>query len=60
MALAPEDLKLQGVYRVYIRVYGGYIIGFMQGLCRGYVGVVFGLYWENGKENGKYHLGFRV
>ena len=23
-------------------------------------GVVLGLYWDNGKENGNYYLGFRV
>ena len=26
----------------------------------GYIGVILGLYLENGKENGIYYLGFRV
>ena len=26
----------------------------------GYIGVILGLYWDNGKENGIYYLGFRV
>ena len=30
------------------------------GLYRGYIGVVLGLYRDNGKENGNYCLGFRV
>ena len=25
-----------------------------------YVGDILELYWDNGKENGNYHLGFRV
>ena len=29
-------------------------------LYRGYIGVMLRLYWENGKENGIYYLGFRV
>ena len=24
------------------------------------VGMILGLYWDNGKENGNYYLGFRV
>ena len=24
------------------------------------LGFIFGLYWDNGKENGNYYLGFRV
>ena len=27
---------------------------------RGYIGVILGLYRDNGKENGNYYLGFRV
>ena len=28
---------------------------------KGYIGIIIkGLYWENGKENGNYELGFRV
>ena len=29
------------------------------GLYTGYVGVILRLYWDNGKENGIYYLGFR-
>ena len=29
------------------------IIGFF----RGYIGIILGLYWDNGKENGNYHNG---
>ena len=25
----------------------------------GYTRVILGLYWDNGKENGNYYLGFR-
>ena len=31
-----------------------------QGLYWGYTRVTLGLYWDNGKETGKYYLGFRV
>ena len=27
---------------------------------RGFMGVMLGLYWDNGKENGNYYLGFRA
>ena len=27
---------------------------------KGYLGLILGLYWDNGKENGNYYLGFRV
>ena len=27
---------------------------------KGIIGYIFGLYWDNGKENGSYYLGFRV
>ena len=27
---------------------------------RGYRMVIQGIYWDNGKENGNYYLGFRV
>ena len=30
------------------------------GTTVGYVGIIWGLYWDNGKENGNYYLGFRV
>ena len=30
------------------------------GLYRRDIGVILGIYWDNGKENGNYHLGFRV
>ena len=26
----------------------------------GIIGYILGLYWDNGKENGKYYLGFRI
>ena len=29
------------------------------GLYRGYIGVISGLYKDNGKEDGNYYLGFR-
>ena len=32
----------------------------LQELYRGYMGVIWGLYGENGKENGNYYFGFRV
>ena len=25
-----------------------------------HIGVIFGTYWDNGKEKGNYHFGFRV
>ena len=30
------------------------------GLYRAYIGVMLGLYWDNGISNGNYYLGFRV
>ena len=33
---------------IYIYMYVGDILGYME------------IYWENGRENGKYYLGFRV
>ena len=27
----------------------------IMGLYRGYIGVLSGLYWDNGKENGNYY-----
>ena len=32
-------------------------LGLYQGLYRGYIGVILGLYWDNGKENGNYYNG---
>ena len=35
----------------------------MDNTYRGYIwiiGFILGLYWDNGKGNGNYHLGFRV
>ena len=35
----------------------------MEATIMGYIGIlgyVLGLYWDNGKENGTYYLGFRV
>ena len=35
----------------------------METTIMGYIGVlgyILGLYWDNGKENGNYYLGFRV
>ena len=26
----------------------------------GIIGIIYGIYWDNGKENGNYYLGFRV
>ena len=26
----------------------------------GFIGVMYGLYWDDGKDNGNYYLGFRV
>ena len=40
------------------------IIGIIQWLYRGYTGVIqglyWGLYWDDGKKNGNYYLGFTV
>ena len=33
------------------------------GILRGFIGIIWymlGLYWDNGKANGNYNLGFRV
>ena len=38
----------------------GINIGVMKGLCRHYIRVIQGMYWDNGKENGNYYLGFRT
>ena len=35
------------------------IMGYM-GDYRVYIGVIEGLYRDNGKENGNHHLGFRI
>ena len=44
-------------------IYWGYI-GIMEKKMEttimGYIGYILGLYWDNGKENGSYYLGFRV
>ena len=37
-----------GLYRIILWLY----------CC--YIGVILGLYWDNGRENGIYYLGFRV
>ena len=38
-----------GRLRLRVRVYS-----------RVYIGIIYGLYRDNGKENGNYYLGFRV
>ena len=35
-------------------------MGVILGLYRDFIRVMWGLYWDNGKENGNYYLGFRV
>ena len=35
-------------------------LGHFKGIFKDYVGVYGGLYWDNGKENGNYCLGFIV
>ena len=35
-------------------------LGPFKGIYRGYIGVIWGFYRDNGKENGSYYLGFRV
>ena len=32
----------------------------METTISGYIGIILGLYRDNGKENGNYHLGSRV
>ena len=32
----------------------------LNSLKGGYIKIMQGIYWDNGKENGNYYLGFRV
>ena len=51
----PLCLRVQGL--------GGMLginVGVRKGLCRHYTRVIQGMYWDNGKENGNYYLGFRT
>ena len=32
-------------------------LGPLKGVYRDYIGVILGLYWDNGKENGNYYNG---
>ena len=36
------------------------MIGVLLGLYQGYIRVILGLYWDDGKQNGTSYLGFRV
>ena len=38
----------------------GFRVGPFKGIYRDYIGVILGLYGDNGKENGNYYVGFRV
>ena len=48
-------------YRGYIGLHGGYF-GIMENRMETTIiyRVILGLYWDNGKDNGTYHSGFRV
>ena len=38
----------------------GFRVGPFNGIYKDYIGVIQGLYGDNGKENGNYYVGFRV
>ena len=45
---------------VILRLYMGFVLGVSQGYITGYMGDIWGLYGDNGKENGNHYLRCRV
>ena len=48
-------METAGLYRVYIGVIG-IMEKKMENTVMGYIGRIFGKYWDNGKENGNYYI----
>ena len=49
-----------GLYWGYIGIMEKKMETTINGSYRGHIEYIWGLYWDNGKENGSYYLGFRV